>query len=57
MSQLPKLESFVQKFDAILWAMEVNESLLDEADHRRLRAFGRELSSSQKEEGSRKTDI
>lgn len=37
-------ESLTTKFTAILWLIEVNESLLDAGDLRRLRRFGRDLS-------------
>ena len=37
------LESLAAKFTAILWLIEVNESLLDSEDLRRLRRFGRDL--------------
>ena len=39
------LEILAAKFDAILWLIKVNESLLDTGDLRRLRRFGRDLSS------------
>lgn len=39
------LQSLQVKFDAILWLIEVNQSLLDRGDLRRLRRFGRELSN------------
>jgi len=35
--------SLAAKFKAILWLIEVNESLLDSGDLRRLRRLGREL--------------
>lgn len=38
------LGSLSAKFYAILWLMEVNQSLLDRGDLRRLRGFGRDLS-------------
>lgn len=38
------LDSLAAKFDAILWLIKVNESLLDTGDLRRLRRFGRDLS-------------
>jgi hypothetical protein len=38
------LHSLAAKFKAILWLIEVNESLLDSEDLRRLRRFGRDLS-------------
>jgi hypothetical protein len=38
-------ESLAAKFNAILWLIEVNESLLDDGDMRRLRRFGRDLSA------------
>ena len=37
------LESLAAKFKAILWLIEVNGSLLDNGDLRRLRRFGRDL--------------
>ena len=37
------MEDLSVKFGAILWAIETNESLLDAADLRRLKAFHREL--------------
>ena len=37
------LESLATKFEAILWLIEVNESLLDRSDLRRLRRFGQDL--------------
>jgi hypothetical protein len=40
----PDLTSLAAKFRAILWLIEVNESLLDHGDLARLRRFGRELS-------------
>lgn len=39
------LGSLSAKFDVILWLIEVNESLLDRTDLRRLRRFGRDLST------------
>lgn len=39
------LEDLAAKFTAILWLIEVNESLLDSGDLRRLRRFGRDLSA------------
>lgn len=39
------LQSLQVKFDAILWLIEANQSLLDRGDLRRLRRFGRELSN------------
>jgi hypothetical protein len=36
-------EDLAAKFNAILWLIEVNESLLDRGDLRRLRRFGRDL--------------
>jgi predicted phage tail protein len=42
----PDPASLADKFRAILWLIEVNESLLDSGDLRRLRRFGRELSFS-----------
>jgi len=44
-SPAPDLESLAAKFHAILWLIEVNESLLDAGDLRRLRQFGRDLSA------------
>ena len=38
------LEILTVKFKAILWLIEVNQSLLDSGDLRRLRRFGRALS-------------
>jgi hypothetical protein len=38
------LDDLAAKFDAILWLIEFNESLLDSDDLRRLRRFGRDLS-------------
>jgi hypothetical protein len=38
------LDDLAAKFSAILWLIEVNESLLDSGDLRRLRRFGRDLS-------------
>ena len=43
-SPVDNLENLVAKFDAILWLIEVNESLLDSGDLRRLRRFARDLS-------------
>jgi hypothetical protein len=43
-SPAPDLERLAAKFSAILWLIEVNESLLDSGDLRRLRRFGRDLS-------------
>jgi hypothetical protein len=43
-SPAPDLESLAVKFSAILWLIEINESLLDSGDLRRLRRFGRDLS-------------
>ena len=40
------LDDLAAKFNAILWLIEVNESLLDAGDLRRLRRFGRDLSRS-----------
>ena len=37
------LETLAAKFKAILWLIEVNESLLDRGDLQRLRRFGRDL--------------
>jgi hypothetical protein len=45
-SPAPDIASLADKFRAILWLIEVNESLLDSGDLRRLRRFGRELSLS-----------
>jgi hypothetical protein len=42
-SPAPNVESIATKFHAILWLIEVNESLLDTGDIRRLRRFGRDL--------------
>jgi hypothetical protein len=39
------LDSLAAKFNAILWLIEVNASLLDSGDLRRLRRFGRDLSA------------
>lgn len=44
-SPAPDLERLAAKFRAILWLIEVNESLLDSGDLRRLRRFGRDLSA------------
>lgn len=44
-SPAPDLEHLAVKFSAILWLIEVNESLLDSGDLRRLRRFGRDLSA------------
>src|SRR5690606_8641757 len=38
------LDGLAKTFKAILWLIEVNESLLDSGDLRRLRRFGRDLS-------------
>jgi hypothetical protein len=38
--------SLAEKFRAILWLIEINESLLDQSDLARLRRFSRELSLS-----------
>ena len=43
-SPAPDLERLAAKFSAILWLIEVNDSLLDGGDLRRLRRFGRDLS-------------
>ena len=43
-SHVEDLESLAAKFKAILWLIEVNGSLLDSGDLRRLRRFGRDLS-------------
>jgi hypothetical protein len=37
------ITSLAAKFRAILWQIEVNESLLDHSDLRRLKRFGRDL--------------
>jgi hypothetical protein len=37
------LDILALKFKSILWLIEVNESLLDDSDLRRLRRFGRDL--------------
>jgi hypothetical protein len=42
-SPAPDSASLAAKFRAIMWLIEVNESLLDTGDLRRLRRFGREL--------------
>ncbi|MBL8600031.1 MAG: hypothetical protein JNL14_20025 [Devosia sp.] len=42
-SPAPDTASLAYKFRAILWLIEVNESLLETSDLRRLRRFGREL--------------
>ena len=42
-SPAPDVSSLAAKFDAILWQIEINESLLDQGDLRRLRRFGRDL--------------
>ena len=44
-SPSPGLERLAVKFGAIVWLIEVNESLLDRGDLRRLRRFGRDLSA------------
>jgi hypothetical protein len=44
-SPAPDLDGLSAKFGAILWLIEVNESLLDSGDLRRLRRFGRDLSA------------
>ena len=44
-SPAPDFDSLSAKFNAILWLIEVNESLLDSGDLRRLRRFGRDLSA------------
>jgi hypothetical protein len=36
-------EDLATKFGAILWVIEINESLLDRSDLLRLKAFGRQL--------------
>ena len=43
-SPAPDIAILSSKFRAVLWLIEVNESLLDTGDLRRLRRFGRELS-------------
>jgi hypothetical protein len=43
-SPAPDLEHLAAKFSAILWLIDVNESLLDSGDLRRLRRFGQDLS-------------
>lgn len=43
-SPTPDLASLAAKFRAILWLIDVNESLLDSGDLRRLRRFDRDLS-------------
>ncbi len=43
-SPAPDIASLAAKFRAVLWLIEVNESLLDHSDLARLRRFGRELS-------------
>lgn len=45
------LESLAAKFEAILWLIEINGSLLDSSDLRRLRRFGRDLTSLSGSEG------
>jgi hypothetical protein len=42
-SPAPDGASLADKFRAILWLIEINDSLLDQADLARLRRFGREL--------------
>lgn len=42
-SPAPDLQNVAAKFRAILWLIEINGSLLDTGDLRRLRRFGREL--------------
>jgi hypothetical protein len=37
------ITSLAAKFDAILWQIDVNDSLLDHGDLRRLKRFGRDL--------------
>jgi hypothetical protein len=37
------LDNLALKFKSVLWLIEVNESLLDDGDLRRLRRFGRDL--------------
>ena len=39
----PDVSSLAAKFNAILWQIEINESLLDQGDLRRLKRFGRDL--------------
>jgi hypothetical protein len=43
-SPVDDLDSLAAKFNAILWLIEVNESVLDDGDMRRLRRFRRDLS-------------
>jgi hypothetical protein len=43
-SPAPGTASLAAKFPAILWLIEINNSLLDTGDLRRLRRFSRELS-------------
>ena len=45
LTRLPaqNIDQLVTVFDAVLWAIDTNESLLDMADRRLLRRFGREL--------------
>lgn len=38
-------DDLAARFSAILWLIEVNESLLDSGDLRRLRRFGQDLSA------------
>jgi hypothetical protein len=45
-SPAANIDSLAAKFRAILWLIEVNDSLLDHGDLRRLRRFGRELNAS-----------
>jgi hypothetical protein len=42
-SPAPTIHALAAKFRAILWLIEVNESLLDTGDLRRLRRFRREI--------------
>ncbi|MBN9348484.1 MAG: hypothetical protein J0I48_20155 [Devosia sp.] len=39
----PDAAGLAAKFSAILWQIEISESLLDDADLRRLKRFGRDL--------------
>ncbi len=45
-SPAANIDSLAVKFRAIRWLIEVNESLLDHGDLRRLRRLGRELNAS-----------
>jgi hypothetical protein len=42
-SPAPDISSLAAKYDAILWQIEINGSLLDRGDRRRLRRFRRDL--------------